>query len=85
MVNTFTCVHSYSSFENHTWFQNVYLFSDQKGPETIPFGKGHTLKAYKEVIPSPPPPPPTPAVKPCMLLLIKTILMCQMHCLLCIA
>ena len=24
----------------------VYLFSDQKDPKTIPFGKGHTLMAY---------------------------------------
>ena len=61
-INTF--IHSRSSLKNHTRFQikngqSVYLFSDQKGPQTIPFGEAHTDIAYNKEVP-----PPGLSIKP---------------------
>ena len=59
-------IHSRSSLENHTPIldqngQSVYRFSDQNGPQTIPFGVAHTYMAYiREYLAPPPPPSPTP-------------------------
>ena len=56
-------IHSRSSLENHTPIldqngQSVYRFSDQNGPQTIPFGVAHTYMAYIREYLAPPPPPP---------------------------
>ena len=43
-INTF--IHSRGSLENHTRFQTPYLFSDQNGAKTIPFGVAYSYMAY---------------------------------------
>ena len=54
-------IHTRSSLENHTPIldqngQSVYRFSDQNGPQTIPFGVAHTYMAYIREYLAPPPP-----------------------------
>ena len=55
-TNTFLRPHG--SLKNHTRFKtimvkNLYPFSDQNGPNTIPFGAAHTYIAYIGEYPPP--------------------------------
>ena len=60
MIYTSIHVRSRSSLKNHTRFQTKMgkVFSDQKGPKTLPLGQLiHTYIAYIREYPAPPLPP----------------------------